>query len=170
MPERYGIMRHGHHIEVENDWSLFFVSRERLFIDGRLADERSVFLGDTRLHGELRDGEEVRPVTVEASVGIFGGMERCVLVEGGVEYPMREEGELSSMPVSKDRELLEAMRENGGLTTPAEAAMSTSLSVKEADGLLSEMAGGGHLLVEREGGALIYMLPGGSDEKAVEGS
>ncbi len=168
MPERYGIDRNGHRIEVENDWSLFIVSRERLFIDGRLADERSVFLGDARLHGEVRDGEEVRPVTVEVTVGIFGGLERCVLVEGGAEYSMREERERISRPVSRDRELLEALRENGGRMTAAEAAMTTSLSVREADEALSALAGGGHLTVEREGGALVYVLPGGSGGREIE--
>ena len=170
MPERYGIDRHGYRIEVENDWSLFVVSRERLFVDGRLADERSVFVGEARLHGEVRDGEGSRPVVVEVTVGIFGGLERCVLIEGDVEYPMREEGDRRLRPVSRDRELLEALRENGGRMTAAEVAMSTSLSVKEADGLLSEMAGGGHLLVEREGGALVYVLPGGSGSREIEES
>ena len=170
MPERYGIDRHGRRIEVENDWSLFIVSRERLFIDGRLADERSVFVGDARLHGEVRDGEEVRPVTVEATVGLFGGLERCVLIEGGAEYPLVEERERLSRPVSGDRELLEALRENGGRMTAAEAAMSMSLSVREADGLLSELAGGGHLSVEREGGALVYVLPGGFGGRKIEAS
>ncbi len=35
--------------------------------------------------------------------------------------------------------------------TPAEAAMETSLTGREADGMLSELAGGGHLAVERAG-------------------
>lgn len=65
-------------------------------------------------------------------------------------------------PVSRDRELLSALRDNGGRITPAEAAMETSLTVKEADALLSELAGGGHLLVESRGGALSYTLPAGS--------
>jgi hypothetical protein len=44
--------------------------------------------------------------------------------------------------------------------TPAEAAMETSLTVREADGMLSELAGGGHLSVESAGGTLCYSLPG----------
>jgi hypothetical protein len=63
-------------------------------------------------------------------------------------------------PVSKERELLSAIRGNGGSITPAEAAMETSLTVREADGMLSELAGGGHLAVESRDGALFYMLPG----------
>jgi hypothetical protein len=41
-----------------------------------------------------------------------------------------------------------------------EAAMETSLTVKEADRMLSELAGGGHLSVESAGGTLCYSLPG----------
>jgi hypothetical protein len=38
--------------------------------------------------------------------------------------------------------------------------METSLTVKEADRMLSELAGGGHLSVESAGGTLCYSLPG----------
>ena len=62
--------------------------------------------------------------------------------------------------VSKERELLSAIRDNGGSITPAEAAMETSLTVREADGMLSELAGGGHLAVQSRDGALFYVLPG----------
>ena len=63
-------------------------------------------------------------------------------------------------PVSKERELLSTIRDNGGSITPAEAAMETSLTVREADGMLSELAGSGHLAVEIRDGALFYSLPG----------
>ena len=59
--------------------------------------------------------------------------------------------------------MLSAIRDNGGSITPAEAAMETSLTVREADKMLSELAGGGHLAVESRGGALFYSLPGRSD-------
>lgn len=59
----------------------------------------------------------------------------------------------------RERELLSALRNNGGSLTPAEAAMETSLTVKEADEMLSGLANGGHLLVGSEGGALRYSLP-----------
>ena len=62
-------------------------------------------------------------------------------------------------PVDKERELLSAIRDNGGSITPAEAAMETSLTVREADKMLSELAGGGHLAVESRGGSLFYALP-----------
>lgn len=71
-------------------------------------------------------------------------------------------------PASKERELLSAIRDNGGSITPAEAAMETSLTVREADGILSELAGGGHLAVESRGGALFYSLPGRSSPELEE--
>ena len=57
----------------------------------------------------------------------------------------------------KERELLEALRDRGELT-PAQAAVETSLSVREADELLKELAEGGHLEVRVRGGALSYSL------------
>ena len=62
-------------------------------------------------------------------------------------------------PANKERELLSAIRDNGGSITPAEVAMETSLTVREADGMLSELAGGGHLAVEGRDGTLFYTLP-----------
>jgi hypothetical protein len=59
----------------------------------------------------------------------------------------------------KERELLSAIRDNGGVITPTEAAMETSLTVREADRMLSELAGGGHLSVESAGATLHYSLP-----------
>jgi hypothetical protein len=41
-----------------------------------------------------------------------------------------------------------------------EAAMETSLTVKEADRMLSELAEGGHLSVQGASGTLRYSLPG----------
>ena len=160
MPNRYSTTRRGHDIEVEVDNSLILVTRLRLFVDGFSADERYAVWGEVRLHGELGVDQARRPVTVEVGVGILGDTTRSVVVEDGVEYPLVEVRGRLSAPVSKDRELLEAMRENEGRITSAEAAMATSLSVKEADEVLSELAGGGHLSVEQEGGSLVYALPG----------
>ncbi len=66
-----------------------------------------------------------------------------------------------SLPVAPntERELLSAIRENGGSITPAEAAMETSLTVREADRMLSNLASGGHLMVEGREGSLFYALP-----------
>jgi hypothetical protein len=38
--------------------------------------------------------------------------------------------------------------------------METSLTVREADGMLSELAGGGHIEAESRDEALFYSLPG----------
>src|SRR5215204_4614375 len=73
---------------------------------------------------------------------------------------MRGQQRAVEAPVSKERELLSAIRDNGGSITPAEAAMETSLTVSEADSMLSGLAGGGHLAVESRHGALFYSLPG----------
>jgi hypothetical protein len=73
---------------------------------------------------------------------------------------MRGQQRAVGPPVSTERELLSAIKANGGSITPAEAAMETSLTVREADGMLSELAGGGHLAVESRDGALFYSLPG----------
>lgn len=80
----------------------------------------------------------------------------------------RMRGRAVQPPVSKERELLSAIRANGGSITPTEAAMETSLTVREADGMLSELAGGGHLAVESRNGALFYALPGRGGEE-IEG-
>ncbi len=57
----------------------------------------------------------------------------------------------------KERELLGALRSHGELT-PAQAAMETSLTVEEADGMLQRLAEGGHLQVRVRGGGLFYSL------------
>ena len=58
---------------------------------------------------------------------------------------------------SKERELLEALRDHGELS-PARAAMETSLSVAEADRLLEELSRSGHLEVRVRGGGIFYAL------------
>jgi hypothetical protein len=57
----------------------------------------------------------------------------------------------------KERELLEALRDRGELT-PAQAAVETSLTVREADEMLKELAEDGHLEVRVHGGGLSYSL------------
>ncbi len=71
-------------------------------------------------------------------------------------------------PANKERELLSAIRDNGGTITPAEAAMETTLTVREADAMLTELASGGHVMVERRNSALFYSLPSREDP-ALEG-
>ena len=82
----------------------------------------------------------------------FGLLVRGVagLSEGRAELPAGN---------SKERELLEALREHGELT-PVRAATETSLTVAEADRMLKELAEGGHLEVRVGGGGLFYALWG----------
>ena len=77
----------------------------------------------------------------------------------------QQQRHLLPTPVTKERELLSAIRDNGGSITPAEAAMETSLTVREADSMLLEMTGGGYLQVEVQSGSLHYSLPGGDKPK-----
>ena len=107
-----------------------------------------------------------------ASIGITSGVlvpvfvfmfPALVLLALGISK-LQEKKQKSIPPkLGKERELLSAIRDNGGSITPTEAAMETSLTVCEADGMLSELAGGGHLAVESRNGALFYALPGRSN-------
>jgi hypothetical protein len=58
-----------------------------------------------------------------------------------------------------EKQLLMAIRETGSIT-PIEAALETSLTVDEAEEILSRLADRGHLLVESRDGAISYALPG----------
>ena len=58
---------------------------------------------------------------------------------------------------SKERELLEALRDRGELS-PAQVAMETSLSVAEANRMLAELSKSGHLEVRARDGGLFYAL------------
>jgi hypothetical protein len=92
-----------------------------------------------------------------------------LLVRGAVGLP--ESGAGSPLAESKEKELLGALRERGEIT-PTRAAMETSLSVAEADGMLRELAEGGHLEVRVRGGALFYALwalPAALETVAVDG-
>jgi hypothetical protein len=72
------------------------------------------------------------------------------------------EGPLRVSEQERERELLEAVRESGGISAAA-AAARTSLSVAEADRRLRELAGNGHLEVRARGGAVFYALWGSGD-------
>jgi hypothetical protein len=68
--------------------------------------------------------------------------------------------ERSRRPLDKDlkeKELLEALARNGEITA-AFAALETSLSVSEADRMLSELAKEGHVEVRAREGRLAYAL------------
>ena len=91
----------------------------------------------------------------------FGLLVRGVagLSENPKEFPASNE---------KERELLQALREHGELTS-AQAAMETSLTVAEADKMLKELAEGGHLDLRVRGGGLFYALWEPDRERELEG-
>lgn len=94
--------------------------------------------------------------TPAAGVGFVIGAAACL--GWGIPQIVKNKKELPATD-KNERELLSAIRENDGSITPAEAAMETSLTVREADAMLSELASGGHLAVESEDGSLVYSLP-----------
>lgn len=94
--------------------------------------------------------------TPAAGIGFIIGAAACL--GWGIPELVRQKRELPT-PSSKEGELLSAIRDNGGSITPTEAAMETSLTVGEADSMLSELASGGHLRVQSKEGSLIYTLP-----------
>ena len=59
-----------------------------------------------------------------------------------------------------EKQLLMAIRAADGCITPIQAALETSLTVDEAEELLSRLANHGHLHVESRVGTLYYLLPG----------
>jgi hypothetical protein len=96
------------------------------------------------------------PGTSVISYGLM--IPAVALLADAIQDAARRRRAISSPPANRERELLSAIRDNGGSITPAEAAMETSLTVREADQLLSQLAGG-HLSVESTGGTLRYALP-----------
>lgn len=88
------------------------------------------------------------------SFSAFGLLARG-LAEMASEPSVKQKASIAAE--SKESELLQALAEHGELSA-IQAAMETSLSVEEADGLLRELAEGGHLEVRVRGGGLFYSL------------
>ena len=59
-----------------------------------------------------------------------------------------------------EKQLLMAIQDAGGTITPVEAALGTSLTVDEAEEILTRFADRGHLVVQSQDGTLLYALPG----------
>jgi hypothetical protein len=76
---------------------------------------------------------------------------------GITEARTRDRTDRATSEESKERELLEALARRGELS-PAVAALETSLTVAEADQMLSELAESGHLEVRAHEGRLGYAL------------
>ncbi len=73
---------------------------------------------------------------------------------------LQREPEAVGPKVGAEKQLLLAILDAGGSMTPVEAALETSLTVDEAEGILTRFADRGHLVVESRDGALSYTLPG----------
>ncbi len=115
-----------------------------------------VGIGLVFVFGAIVFGILAPPGTLVISFGLM--IPAVALIAGALQDANRRKRELPPPP-NKERELLSTIRDSGGSVTPAEAALETSLTVREADEMLSELAGGGHLSVERSGGTLRYSLP-----------
>ena len=76
---------------------------------------------------------------------------------GLAEARTRERAGRVTAQEGKERELLEALARRGELS-PALAALETSLTVAEADRMLSDLAESGHLEVRAHAGRLGYAL------------
>ncbi|HEX2739978.1 MAG TPA: hypothetical protein VHM69_05995 [Rubrobacter sp.] len=85
----------------------------------------------------------------------------AVTLLGYVSWLLLGQGSKIIRPrVGGEKQLLMAILEAGGSITPVEAALQTSLTVDEAEEILTRFADRGHLLVESRNGALFYALPG----------
>jgi hypothetical protein len=107
----------------------------------------------------LKDHDADEPPAVSGgpveSAGAARGMARSASRPAGRARGARSGA--SAAEAAREKELLEAIRRRGEITA-AEAALETSLSVEEADRMLSRMAVGGHLQVTVDGARIAYSL------------
>ena len=133
-------------------------------LERRKGEESKPGGGNGYLYLTLGIGFVVAGIMVIATAGVpaagVGFVIPAAIFLGLALKDFQRQRHVLPQPANKERELLSAIRDNGGSITPTEAAMETSLTVREADGMLSELAGGGHLAVESRDGALFYSLPG----------
>ena len=85
----------------------------------------------------------------------------AVTLLGYVSWLLRGRSPENPTPkLGGEKQLLMAILDAGGSITPVEAALETSLTVDEAEEILTRFADRGHLLVESRDGALFYARPG----------
>ena len=85
----------------------------------------------------------------------------CVAVFGTRRLRRRRSPDATRRPqFGAEKQLLMVLRDAGSIT-PVRAALETSLTVDEAEEVLSRLANRGHLHVESRDGTLFYVLPGG---------
>ena len=123
--------------------------------------------GHTIMYTAFGVGFVVAAVMVIATAGVLaagiGFVIPAAIFLGLAANDFQKNRQALAQPDNRERELLSAIRDNGGSITPTEAAMETSLTVREADGMLSDLASSGHLAVESRDGTLFYALPGRRD-------
>jgi hypothetical protein len=86
-----------------------------------------------------------------------------LLLAGLGVWRLRRDGPKSVEPrFGGEKQLLAAIQSAGGTMTPVKAALETSLTVDEAERILTHLADRGHLFVESHEGGLYYVLPGWS--------
>jgi hypothetical protein len=96
-------------------------------------------------------------------VGDFSGLLLVVLAVALLCYFLRLLGKRPGETGPKfgsEKQLLMALQTAGDGITPVEAALETSLTVDEAEDILTSLADRGHLVVQSRGAALLYTLPG----------
>lgn len=117
------------------------------------------FLGSALVGFSLLRSAGTDPLAVPGNAASRGGIARRVRRAsrsgGGGEGTSTTAEPLTK--AAKEKELLEALRSQGELTV-AGVSLQTSLSVEEADRMLSELAAKGHLRVRAESGRLRYSL------------
>jgi hypothetical protein len=89
----------------------------------------------------------------------------AVFVVLGVWQLRRERPSPAGPGPGAEKQLLMAIRDSRDGITPVEAALETSLSVDEAEEILTRLVNRGHLLVESRDGTLSYALPGKRQER-----
>jgi hypothetical protein len=115
------------------------IDRQRREPEPEGLDYVKVSLGLVFVFGAFVFGILAPPGTLVISFGLM--IPAVALIATALQEASRRRRALSP-PANGERELLSAIRDNGGSITPAEAAMETSLTVREADRMLSELAGG----------------------------
>lgn len=115
------------------------IERKRREPEPEGLDYVKVGLGLVFVFGAFVFGILSPPGTLVISFGLM--IPAVALIASALQEAKKQRRAVS--PPDKERELLSAIRDNGGAITPAEAAMETSLTVKEADQMLSELVGGG---------------------------
>jgi hypothetical protein len=99
----------------------------------------------------------VSGASAESTGGAAHGMARSVSRTTSGAWGAARSATSGAKAATKEKELLGAIRRHGEITA-AQSALETSLSVEEADRMLSALAARGHLEVHVDGARIIYSL------------